>query len=264
MTVARPIPLPPQARTIARRLCPLIMVGDPDLAATRHLLESCVALGIDLVELCLPFPNAFTDGETLRRAHARALQTPAGLTGALDLIRDFSGRIDIILLADYSHTIRPHGMVEICRAARDAGAAGILPHGLPPRMADAWHKAALGIIAVVGTLYTEASEDTRNRILARSSAFIYLVATYGRSGGAARAGDVGPAIAALRARTSLPVALGFGLKTGADVAAAFEAGCDIAIVGSAIAAAVEAGLGSATPLAPAQALLRELAQAVPR
>jgi tryptophan synthase alpha chain len=247
-------------RGARRRLCPLIMVGDPDIATTRRLLEICLGLGIDMVELCLPFPNAFTDGDTLRRAHARALKNAVGLADALPLIQEFAGRIDIILLADFGHTIRQIGTTETCRAARSAGAVGILPHGLPTWAADSWHLASLGIIGVVGTLYAGSATETRARVLARSSAFIYLVSAYGRSGGAVVAGDMAPIIANLKTQTCLPIALGFGLKTGRDVAAAFAAGCDIAIVGSAISAAVEQGIGAAAPLETATALLAELAQ----
>lgn len=267
----RVFPLPFTAPAQRRhRLCPLVMVGDPDMGATRALLDLCVSLGIDLVELCLPFPNAFTDGETLRRAHGRGLASGAGLPEALRLIADYAGRIDMILLADSSHHLRPLGMAELCSAAAEAGAAGILPHGLPPRMADDFHRAAQAAgLPVVGTLYAGSAPDQRKAAVARSSAFLYLVSAYGRSGGGAQPQlprpEQGPApeIAALQQITDLPVALGFGLKTRADVAAAFGAGARIAIVGSALSAAVEAGLGQPDPLAPARALLTDLVAALP-
>lgn len=264
-TPSRVFPLPFTAPAQRRhRLCPLVMVGDPDMGATRALLDLCVHLGIDLVELCLPFPNAFTDGKTLRRAHARGLASGAGLPEALRLIADYAGRIDMILLADSSHYLRPLGFAEVCTAAAEAGAAGILPHGLPPRLADAFHKAAQAAgLPVVGTLYADATPDQQQAAVSRASAFLYLVSAYGRSGGAAQPAPPGPEIAALTQITPLPVALGFGLKTRADVAAAFASGARIAIVGSALSAAVEAGLGQADPLAPARALLTDLVAALP-
>lgn len=242
-----------------RRVCPLIMVGDPDLSTTEDLLDLCVELGIDMVELCVPFPNAFTDGETLRRAHGRALAAGADLAHALVLISRYATKIDCILLADCSHTLRRHGFQETCWAARDAGAAGILPHGLPPRMTADFTRAAAGVIPTVGTIYAGSAPETRVEVIARSSAFIYLVSAYGRSGQAAPASNISPEIALIRRATDLPVALGFGLKTGADVASAFGAGSDIAIVGSAMSHAVERGIGMASPLAHARNLLRELA-----
>jgi len=260
MTRVWPLPFAAPAQN-RRRLCPLIMVGDPDLATTVALLDHCVTLGIDLVELCLPFPNAFTDGATLRRAHARGLASGAGLTDALRLVADYAGRIDMILLADASHTLRPAGFDAVCAAAATAGAAGILPHGLPPRMADEFARAARAAnLPVVGTLYAGGTDELRQAAAARATAFVYLVSAYGRSGGAMAALPPGPEIAALRQVTAQPIALGFGLKTAADVAAAFAEGADIAIVGSALSDAVEQGLGQPDPLAPARALLATLSQ----
>ncbi|MCU0911288.1 MAG: tryptophan synthase subunit alpha [Rhodobacteraceae bacterium] len=246
-----------------RSLCPLIMVGDPDLATTRALLRACVDLGVGMVELCLPFANAFTDGDTLRRAHARALADDPGLDGALALIREFSDRIAIVLLADCSHTLRPHGFAEVCRAARDAGAAAILPHGLPPRLADGFHRTAAGVIPVVGTMYLNSPPDVRRAVVGRTTAFLYLVSGYGRSGGGAPP-DASPEIAALRGKTALPIALGFGLKTPGDVRGAFAMGCDIAIVGSAVSAALESGLGAGDPVGAASALIAALNAEVAR
>lgn len=226
----------------ARILCPLLMAGDPTLKVTRRILRCCVDAGVGMVELCVPFENAFTDGQTLIRAHARALEGGTGLLAALDLAAEFSDRIRIILLADSSHTLRPHGFDTVCTLAQRAGIAGILPHGLPPALLQQFHTAARGRVATVGTIYPNSRIETRRRVIAQASAFIYLVSAYGRSGGTSKAPDLGPEIAALHSKTDLPIALGFGLKTGADVAGAFGSGCDIAIVGSAVSAALEDAL----------------------
>lgn len=241
-----------------RTLCPLVMVGDPDMATTRALLQTCVDLGVGMVELCLPFGNAFTDGATLRRAHARALRQQVDLEDALALIREFHDHIDIVLLADCSHTLRPHGFGRVCAAAAAAGAAAILPHGLPPRMAPAFRRAADGVIPVVGTMYLNSAPEIRREVVANTTAFIYLVSAYGRSGGATELPDVSPELEALHSKTHLPLALGFGLKQPRDVAASFAMGCDIAIVGSAISAAVETGMSTGDPVTPARTLIAAL------
>ncbi len=224
-------------------LCPLIMAADPDLEATRALLARCVDLGVAMVELCLPFRNAFTDGATLQRAHARALQNETTLQAVLEIVAEFSDQIDIILLADSSHTLRPLGMDQVLMPAAAAGVAGVLPHGLPPRLVEGFHLAAAQAgLPVVGTIYANARPETRQQVLSRASAFLYLVSTYGRSGGAVDPADLRCQIAALRGHCDLPIALGFGLRTPEDVGRAFEAGCDIAIVGSAISGKIETAL----------------------
>ena len=224
-------------------LCPLIMAGDPNLDTTRHLLARCVAEGVAMVELCLPFRNAFTDGATLQHAHARALQQEASLQAVLQLVAEFSSRIKIILLADSSHTLRPLGIEQVLQQAAAAGVAGVLPHGLPPRLGESFQEAARQPgLPVVGTIYANATPETRRQVLGQTTAFLYLVSTYGRSGGAVEPSDLKCQIDALRAHTPCPIALGFGLRSPGDVGRAFDAGSDIAIVGSAVAGQVEAAL----------------------
>ena len=222
-----------------RTLCPLLMAGDPTLDTTREILQSCADIGVGMVELCVPFKNAFTDGETLIRAHKRALNHGSTLEAVVEMASEFTDRIKIILLADSSHTLRPYGFERVCDMARDAGFAGILPHGLPPTLGAKFQTAAYGSVPTVGTIYANASPATRQRVLDQASAFIYLVSTYGRSGGSSKAEDLASQIDALRSKTELPIAIGFGLKTAADVRRAFRSGCDIAIVGSAISATIE-------------------------
>ncbi|MBV2358163.1 tryptophan synthase subunit alpha [Thalassococcus sp. CAU 1522] len=230
-------------RILPPTLCPLIMAGDPSLDATRALLRECVRLGVGMVELCLPFRNAFTDGPALIRAHERALRDEAGPAAVIRMAAEFTADIRIILLADSSHTLRPFGFERLFTMAAEAGFAGVLPHGLPPVLSQRFHSAAqLAGLPVVGTIYANAMPETRQQVIARASAFIYLVSTWGRSGGAVDPSDLSCQIDALRAHSALPVALGFGLKTPSDVGRAFRAGCDIAIVGSAVSGVIENAL----------------------
>ena len=247
-----------------RSLCPLIMAGDPDLGTTRALLQTCVDLSIGMVELCIPFPRAFTDGATLQRAHARGLAFGTDLEGVLEVIRDFSQDINIVLLADCSHTLLPNGFGPVCEKVRMAGAAAILPHGLPPRLAQGFLQAAAGTIPVVGTLYVNSTDEICSKVLGQSNAFIYLVSVYGRSGGQAYTGpSLGNRITDLKTRTKLPIALGFGLKTPADIAQAFLLGCDIVIVGSAVSSAIERGIASGNPVSHVRELIETMNAEVP-
>ena len=254
----RPVLSP--GRLLPPTLCPLIMAGDPTLDATRELLRECVRLGVGMVELCIPFKNAFTDGQTLINAHKRALQDEAGPDAVIRMAAEFTKDIKIILLADSSHTLRPFGFEKLFRMAAHAGFAGVLPHGLPPALTERFYSASLiAGLPVVGTIYSNAVPEKRQQVLARASAFIYLVSTYGRSGGAVNPADLTCQIDALRAHSALPVALGFGLKTPGDVGRAFNAGCDIAIVGSAVSGVVEQALNAGLdPVEEAAAFIADL------
>ncbi|QCT20293.1 tryptophan synthase subunit alpha [Jejubacter calystegiae] len=226
--------LPPRA------LCITLMAGDGGLELTRQLLSCCVRQGIAIVELCAPFPNAFTDGEVMRDAHRRALAAGVGWRDLLPLLREFSSQIHIVVLLDYSHEFSRREILPILQALRQAGAAAILPHGLPPRIrATFYQQARQAGLAVIGTLYPDSGEAIRSQVLQQSGGFIYLVSHFGRSGHQYVDPErIRREIQRLKADSTLPVALGFGLKSAADVAVAYRQGADIAIVGSLACAAI--------------------------
>lgn len=215
-------------------LCLLLMAGYNGIEQTRCLLACCVRNGVDVVELCAPFPNAFTDGEIVRQAHSQALEQGTVWQDLLPLIYEFSSSLHIVALVDYSHVFARSGNAPVLQALKQAGAAAVLPHGLPPRAREAFYSTAQEIgLPVVGTLYLNSPEPVRLQVLAQSGGFIYLVSHFGRSGGSvADTQRISREISRLKTLTDLPVALGFGLKSAADVAAAYGQGADIAIVGS--------------------------------
>ncbi|MEL4013096.1 tryptophan synthase subunit alpha [Dryocola clanedunensis] len=226
--------LRPLAPLDSPALCLLLMAGYGGLEQTRRLLACCVRNGVEIVELCAPFPNAFTDGEVVRNAHSKALARGTVWQDLLPLIREFSSSLHIVALVDYSHVFAREGNAPVLRALKQAGAAAVLPHGLPPRAREAFYATALESgLPVVGTLYLSSPEPVRLRVLAQSGGFIYLVSRFGRSGGSASdSSQIHREIARLKTLTSLPVALGFGLKSPSDVAQAYRQGADIAIIGS--------------------------------
>ncbi|OMH29123.1 tryptophan synthase subunit alpha [Motiliproteus sp. MSK22-1] len=226
----------------SRSLCILLMAGDGGIDNTRKLLQVCVDEGVQVVELCVPFPNAFTDGEVLQRAHQRALDVGTELECCLPLVEEFSDQLKIVLLVDYSHSVRPRGAAGVLRAAKTSGCAAILPHGLPPRLREEFYQAAAEIdLSVVGTVYPNTDSQTRKNVLRQSGGFIYLVSQFGKSGGSVQTDQkaVSETLFAIRQETALPVAIGFGLKTQKDLDAAFQQGADMCIVGSAATAATE-------------------------
>ena len=245
----------------SRSLCILLMAGDGGIDNTRELLQVCVDEGVPVVELCVPFPNAFTDGEVLQRAHERALGAGVELECCLPLIEEFSSQLKIVLLVDYSHTVRSRGAAEVLRAAKSSGCAAILPHGLPPRLREDFYCSAAEVeLSVVGTVYPNTDSQTRTKVLRQSGGFIYLVSQFGKSGGALQTdmNAVSITLSAIRQETRLPIAIGFGLKTKNDLDAAFQQGADMCIVGSAATAATERAIGMNT--SPRRALTDFLRQ----
>lgn len=222
--------------------------GDPPLETLPELVAMLDDSDIDCLELAVPFPDSVTDGPVIRRSADRALSHGISLDAVLDAVatvRPSLRRLRIALLADWSHTVKDRDLGDFSRAVADAGCDGLLLHGLPPRLRPAHYEAAHRAgLPLVTTCYAVSAPKVVAEAAAHASAYLYLVAHYGRSG-TTTAPDhdrLAATLTALRARTRVPVAVGFGVRTGADISALAELGADAAVVGSAGVARIERAL----------------------
>lgn len=220
--------------------------GDPPFDVLGDVVRMLDERGVDCLELGVPFPDSVTDGPVIRRSAQRALADGVGLDQVLAFVSDIHGalaRLRIVVFADWSHTVRQHTLDRFATEVAASGAAGALLHGVPPRVRPAYYEAAVAAgLPVVTTCYAQSSPDVLAEAARHVSAYVYLVAHYGKSGvGTAPTADaVRAPIAALRAQTDAPIAVGFGVRARADVARVHALGADAAVVGTAGVACVEA------------------------
>ncbi|MGW0752349.1 tryptophan synthase subunit alpha [Streptomyces sp. NPDC002587] len=220
--------------------------GDPPLPVLRDLVLMLDEEGVDCLELAVPFPDSVTDGAVVRRSARRALDRGgAGLDDVLAFIADVRPhltRTRIALLVDWRYSLGHRDLTAATHEIAASGADGLLVHALPPRLRRTHlESAAAAGLPVVTTCYAKSPPETRDQAAAHASAYLYLVAHYGRSGTAPAAGHAALAqtVTGLRAHTTSPIAVGFGVSTRQDVEAVGAAGADAAIIGSAAVAAVE-------------------------
>ncbi|MGW7074806.1 tryptophan synthase subunit alpha [Streptomyces sp. NPDC054866] len=222
-----------------------VNAGDPGLDRLRDLVLLLDEAGVDCLELAVPFPDSVTDGPVIRRSARRALDRGTDLDAVLGFIAAVRPRLrhtKVALLADWRHSVRPVGIKEFVAKSRDCGADGVLLHGLPPRAAPGYLEAAERIgQPVVTSCYAGSDPDVLAQAARHATAYLYLVAHYGRSGTAPppRADALRPVLATLRGSTAAPIAVGFGVRTGADVRTMGALGADAAIVGTALVDRVE-------------------------
>ncbi|MGW2253352.1 tryptophan synthase subunit alpha [Kitasatospora sp. NPDC001660] len=233
--------------------------GDPParLADLARMLDD---EGVEVLELAVPFPNSPTDGPVIRRSAARALAAGTTLDTVLTELADLVPhlrRLKIALLADWSHSLRRPGPQAAVRAIAAAGAHALLVHALPPRQRPAWQQAChtAGLAQVTTCYATSAPDVLTEAARTAEGAYVYLVAHYGRSGTAPAAGHrtLKATVTALHeAAPATPVAIGFGVRTAADLQAVAQTGAHGAVIGSAAVERVERALTSGTD--PVQAL----------
>ncbi len=215
---------------------PFIMGGDPSLAATAQLLDVLPAAGADIIELGIPFSDPMADGPTIAAAGKRALEAGASLTGILTLARQFRAKhATPLVLMGYLNPIYMYGYAKFAADAAAAGVDGIIIVDLPPEEAAELEPALTQHGIALVRLIAPTSVPGRLPLLTQhANGYLYYVSITGITGaGSAMAGDVAAKITHIRGATNLPVCVGFGIKTPADVAAMAPL-ADGVVVGSAL------------------------------
>lgn len=215
---------------------PFIMGGDPSLAATAKLLDALPAAGADIIELGIPFSDPMADGPTIAAAGKRALEAGASLTGILTLAREFRAKhATPLVLMGYLNPIYIYGYAKFAADAAAAGVDGIIIVDLPPEEAAELEPALTQHGIALVRLIAPTSVPARLPLLTQhANGYLYYVSITGITGaGSATAGDVAEKISHIRSATNLPVCVGFGIKTPADVAAMAPL-ADGVVVGSAL------------------------------
>lgn len=229
-----------------------IMAGDPDFETSLEIVKGLPAAGVDVIELGLPFTDPMADGPTIQLAGQRALAAGMTLTRTLELAREFRKGDDStpIVLMGYYNPIYNRGVDKFLVDAKAAGIDGMIIVDLPPEedveLCIPAQAAGLNFIR----LATPTTDDKRlPKVMQNTSGFVYYVSINGITGSAeADAADVGPEVARIKAKTDLPVIVGFGINTP-DKAEAVAKVADGAVVGSAIVAKIAAGDSVAEVLA---------------
>jgi tryptophan synthase alpha chain len=218
-------------------LVTFVTAGDPDYQTSLELVRALPAAGADVIELGMPFTDPMADGPAIQASSLRALAAGMSLVKTLQLVRDFR-RTDSetpIVLMGYYNPIYSHGVEVFLTEAKEAGVDGLIVVDLPPEedgeLCLPALKAGLNFIR----LATPTTDDKRlPAVLTNTSGFVYYVSIAGITGTrSAATTDIASAVARLKRHTTLPVAVGFGIKTP-EQAAAMARESDAAVVGSAL------------------------------
>jgi tryptophan synthase alpha chain len=222
------------------------MAGDPDHATSVAILKALPKAGADVIELGMPFTDPMADGPAIQAAGLRALKAGQNMKETLAAVRDFRNGDDTtpLVLMGYYNPIYIYGVERFLGDAKAAGVDGLIVVDLPPEedseLCLPAMKAGLNFIR----LATPTTDDKRlPTVLTNTSGFVYYVSITGITGAAAPdAQKVTAAVARIKRHTTLPVCVGFGVRTAAH-ARAIAAAADGVVVGSALVDAVRQSLG---------------------
>ena len=232
-----------------------LCAGDPDFDTSLAACRALLASGVDILELGVPFSDPLADGLTNQLAAQRALESGMTAARVFELARRLREASDApIIFYTYYNLVFANGVEAYVRAAKAAGVDGILTLDLPPE--EAGEVASACRTHGVDTVFIIAptTPDARiAKIAAATTGFIYYVSREGVTGVRDQvAGNIPEAVARIRAHTKLPVAVGFGIGTRAQVRQV-AAHADGVVVGSALVNCIRDNLGHRANIVPALA-----------
>jgi tryptophan synthase alpha chain len=241
-------------------LVTFVTAGDPDYAASLEILKGLPEAGADVIELGMPFSDPMADGPAIQASSQRALAAGQTMRKTLTMVRAFRQTDDAtpIVLMGYYNPIYVYPVDRFIADAIQAGVDGLIVVDVPPEADEELCLPALGVGLNFIRLAAPTTDEARlPAVLANTSGFVYYVSIAGITGTKAPdMADVKAHVSRIKARTKLPVAVGFGVKTAEQVGAI--ASCaDGVVVGSALVSAIANSLdaaGKATPATRADVL----------
>ena len=211
--------------------------GDPTPGDTAGILDALVEGGADVIELGMPFTDPMADGPAIQLGNLRSLGAGTTTADLFAIAKSFRARhpqVPLVLMG-YANPMIRRGPKWFADACREAGIDGVICVDLPPEedadLGPALRAADVDLIR----LATPTTDTARlPAVLEGASGFIYYVSVAGITGlQQATSDSIAAAVARLKAATSLPIVVGFGIRTP-EQAATIGAVADGVAIGTAI------------------------------
>ena len=218
-------------------IIPFVTGGYPTLERSEQWLLGLVRGGADIVEIGVPFSDPLADGATIQRTNQAALSQGVTMADFIAMVRRLreQHRVTVpILFMGYYNPMLQYGLELLAADAAAAGLDGFIVPDLPAEESDE-------LLAVcrrhgLDLIYLLAPTSTDERIAAvaeRASGFVYCVSLTGVTGQRDTLPDLTGYLDRVRARTTIPIAIGFGISTPEHVKQVGEV-ADGAVVASAM------------------------------
>jgi tryptophan synthase alpha chain len=228
-------------------LVAFVTAGDPDFENSAKIMNGLPEAGANVIEIGMPFTDPMADGPAIQASSLRALKAGQSMKKTLALVSQFRNRDKRtpIVLMGYFNPIYIYGVEEFLADAKMAGADGLIVVDLPPEHDDELCIPAMQKDLNFIRLATPTTDERRlKKVLTNTSGFVYYVSVLGITG--TKTPDLAQVksnVARIKAKTELPVAVGFGVKT-AKQAEQIAHSADAVVVGSALVNAVRDSLTS--------------------
>jgi tryptophan synthase alpha chain len=241
-------------------LVTFITAGDPDYDTSLAILKGLPSAGADIVELGMPFSDPMADGPAIQASSQRALKAGQTMKKTFAFVRDFRSQDNVtpIVLMGYYNPIYVYPVERFIEDAVKAGADGLIVVDMPPEEdAELRPQAAAAGLNFIRLATPTTDAKRLPAVLANTSGFVYYVSIAGITGTKTpHLAEVKGHVGRIKAHTDLPMAVGFGVKTEAQVSALASVAEGV-VVGSALVASISQSLddkGKATRATKQQVL----------
>ncbi len=215
-----------------------VVVGYPTIADTEKIVLAMEKVGVDFIELQIPFSDPLADGPTIMKACEESLEHGTKVKDAFLLAKKLSGKVSIpLLFMAYYNTVFHYGVERFCEDAKKAGIAGLIVPDMPLEEEDEEHfteYAEKNDLIVIRVISPAATEERLKKNAKVAKGFIYCTARQGITGAkASLSPDVASYLKGVRKHFSIPIAVGFGISKK-DHIESLKNQADIAVIGSAV------------------------------
>lgn len=215
-----------------------IVAGYPSLEESKKLIRVMAGAGVSYIEIQIPFSDPLADGPTIMRANQVALENGTTPEDAFQLMRELKQEVNVpLLFMTYFNIVFHYGVEAFCKRAKEAGCYGLIIPDFPieeEQYDRLRHHAKENGIHIIEMLTPYTKPDRVEEILQRASGMIYCVARSGKTGEREKL-DTSQLeyLDEIKKKTTIPLAVGFGISSGEHVDAVLRYG-DIAVIGSKI------------------------------
>lgn len=213
-----------------------LMSGYPDNETFLDLLKLSADVGVDFIEIGMPFSDPSADGPTIKKAGTLALENGTTVKKTIESIKEFRKYNDKtpIVWMGYFNSIYNYGVNNFLNDISNAGVDGLLVVDLPIEEFNRLENIKEKNIDVINLVTPVTTKNRLPQILTNASGFIYFVSITGITGTKeAEEERIKDKVEYIKSQTDLPVVVGFGIKnqTKAEQINSFADGV---IVGSAL------------------------------
>ena len=214
---------------------PFVTCGDPDLETTANIVRAMAEAGADLIELGIPFSDPTAEGPVIQAANVRALSAGTTTDRIFDLVQDLRKDVTIpMVFMTYANVVFSYGAEKFISTCQEIGIDGLILPDIPYEEKDEFDPICKRYGVDLISMVAPTSEDRIAMVAREAAGFIYVVSSLGVTGVRSEiTTDIGAMVELIRANSSCPCAVGFGISTP-EQAKKMAGLADGAIVGSAI------------------------------